>query len=390
MGANTEIGWTDHSWPVHAGCKEVSPGCMHCYAALLTATRLSKMPKYEGLAVIGENGKAHFTGEVRMWREHLVWPLKWRKPSRIFVDDMSDLFYNGVPDGEVLDVFRIIAECPRHTFQILTKRADRMAAWFKRWRDVEPTGVGWTARMERGPANIRLAHPPGRAHLFAEMIEGWGVPPDGAAYPLYDWMEGMRWWPDFFQHVELGVSVEDRKHGLPRIDILREIPAALRFLSIEPLLEDLGEINLKGIGWVVIGGESGHSARPFQITWARDILRQCRAAGVPVFVKQVGANAYGEVAGEFSSHATWVAKAQSWIGGTGAACVDATGRPMRRGADFARADREGTFPVRFHLPLATTNRKGTEQADWPADLRVREFPLHGLKSMMERVGGKHV
>ena len=115
-----------------------------------------------------------------------------------------------------------------------------------------------------------------------------GKPPPGAAFPTYDWVQGMRWWPDALPNVWLGVSVEDRKYGLPRIDILRETPAAVRFLSIEPLLEDLGPLDLRGIHWVIAGGESGPGARPSHPDWFRGLRDQCRTAGVPFHFKQHG------------------------------------------------------------------------------------------------------
>jgi protein gp37 len=291
MAANTSIEWTDATWPVIAGCKEISPGCANCYSARLTATRLRHTPKYRGLAVIGANGHPRFTGESRLAREHLHWPMKWRAPRRIFVADMSDLFYERVTDGEIMDVFRVISGCPLHTFQILTKRPERMAEWFRKWADVAEPGAEWDAKLVRGPAEVRAAHSSARSRLFADMIEGWGTPPDGAAYPSYDWMEGPRWWPAIFHNAWLGVSVEDRKHGLPRIDALRRIPAAVRFLSIEPLLEDLGTIDLSGIHQVIVGGESGPGARPMHPDWARSIRDQCVAARVSFFFKQWGHHA---------------------------------------------------------------------------------------------------
>ena len=120
------------------------------------------------------------------------------------------------------------------------------------------------------------------------MLDRWGKPPPGAAFPTYDWVQGMRWWPDALPNVWLGVSVEDRKYGLPRIDILRETPAAVRFLSIEPLLEDIGPLDLRGIHWVIVGGESGPGARPLQPEWVLPIRDQCAEQGVPFFFKQWG------------------------------------------------------------------------------------------------------
>jgi protein gp37 len=168
--------------------------------------------------------------DLRIVPEKLAEPLKWSTPKTIFVNSMSDLFQDGVPDAYVEQVVRVMEMANWHTYQVLTKRADRM-------RD-----------MLRGP----LAFAAGLEHI---------------------------WW---------GVSVEDKKYGVPRIEFLRAAPAGMRFLSIEPLLEDIGEVNLEGIGWVIVGGESGHGARPMEESWVRNIQRQCREANVPFFFKQWG------------------------------------------------------------------------------------------------------
>ncbi len=168
--------------------------------------------------------------DLRLVPEKLPEPFRWRTPRRVFVNSMSDLFHEGVPDAYIADVCRVMASANWHTYQVLTKRATRL-------RD-----------MLTGP----LA--------------------SAAALPNV-------WW---------GVSVEDRRHGLPRIDALRAAPASVRFLSIEPLLEDLGTLDLTGIGWVIVGGESGHGARPMHPEWVRSIRDQCAAAGVPFFFKQWG------------------------------------------------------------------------------------------------------
>jgi hypothetical protein len=160
---------------------------------------------------------------------------------------------------------------------------------------------------------------------------------------LYGAGRGFDDWPGWpLRHVHVGVSVEDRKHGLPRIDHLRATRAAVRWLSIEPLLEDLGTLDLRGIDWVVVGGESGNGARPFALDWARSIVRQCRAANVPVFVKQLGRVPVqlGEPTGSFRT-------------------------------DGETGKRQYEVAV---TRLALRNRKGGDPSEWPADLRVREFP----------------
>lgn len=271
----SDIEWTDETWNPTRGCVKVSPGCKNCYAEAF-AERFRGTP-----------GHPYEQGfDPRLVREQIHAPLGWKKPRRVFVNSMSDLFGDFVPDGYVMDVWRVMAQCPRHTFQILTKRADRMAAWLAKWADWQEPDGSLESCMARGPEAVRAAHSSKRAHLFADMIEGWGELPEGAAYPTFDWMEGPRWWPVVLRNVQLGVSVEDRKYGLPRIDHLRKVPAAVRFLSIEPLLEDLGPIDLTGIHWVIAGAESGRRARPMEEDWVRSVRDQCAAAGVPFFYKQ--------------------------------------------------------------------------------------------------------
>lgn len=168
--------------------------------------------------------------DLRLIPDKLFEPLKWSSPKTIFVNSMSDLFQKDVPDGYVEQVARVMQMADWHTYQVLTKRAEQM-------RDMLCGRLSFAAKLD---------------HI---------------------------WW---------GVSVEDRKYGVPRIEALREAPASVRFLSIEPLLEDLGELNLTGIHWVIVGGESGRGARPMDESWVLNIREQCEAAGVPFFFKQWG------------------------------------------------------------------------------------------------------
>ena len=202
MSTKTKIEWTEMTWNPMTGCTKVSPGCKHCYAEVM-AKRLKAMgtPGYE-------NGF-----DISILPMRLTQPLKRKKPTIYFVNSMSDLFHEDAPFSFLDDVFNIIAQTPQHTYQILTKRAERMAEYF----------------------STRL-------------------PPENA-------------W--------LGVSVENKQYGLPRIDYLRNIPAKVRFLSVEPLLEDLGTLNLSQIHWVIVGGESGPNARPMQPGWVENIKDQC-------------------------------------------------------------------------------------------------------------------
>jgi len=261
MGKTT-IEWTDASWNPIVGCTEISPGCANCYAARLAATRLKNHPDYKGLAVIHEGryvsaeqpsvNCSHWEGEVRFLPERLEEPLHWRKPRRIFVCDMGDLFHEAVRAEWTEKIFDIILRCPQHTFQILTKRAACMHDWFSReWRVA-------------------------------------GVPEK----PL--------------PNVWLGVSVENQHFAEERIPLLLATPAAVRWISAEPLL---GPVTLgtfihppwnaynAGIDWVVCGGESGANARAMYPAWARSLRDQCQAAGVPFFFKQWGTFVWPEALG---------------------------------------------------------------------------------------------
>lgn len=264
--AKTSIEWTDASWNPIVGCTEVSPGCANCYAARLAATRLKTTPAYAGLADthcvdISEPYKARWAGEVRFLPERLEEPLHWREPRRIFVCDMGDLFHEDVRDAWLDKIFNVMLHCPQHTFQVLTKRPARM----RRWINTFTSGN----------------------------------------------------WPN----VWLGVSVENQHFAVERIPLLLDTPAAVRWISAEPLLGPL-DVELAqcscpmripfggktrhllsckadcrrpddqtrwAIDWVVAGGESGSDARPMHPDWARSLRDQCQAAGVPFFFKQWGA-----------------------------------------------------------------------------------------------------
>jgi protein gp37 len=244
----TSIEWTDASWNPIVGCTEVSPGCANCYAARLAATRLKHVAEYVDLAEM-KDGKPRWTGDVGFCPERLEEPLHWRKPRRIFVCDMGDLFHESVGHHRLVSIFSVMHRCQQHTFQILTKRADRMKAWFERY-------------------------------------------PNGN-----------------YRNLWLGVSVENQHFAEERIPLLLATPAAVHWISAEPLLGPVdldsekkeglhvlgcGEPDHKvlpmcrGIDWVVCGGESGPNARPMHPDWARSLRDQCQAAGVPFFFKQWG------------------------------------------------------------------------------------------------------
>ena len=219
MADKSKIEWTDATWNPVRGCTKISPGCKHCYAEVF-AERFRGVPGHPY-----EHGF-----DLRLVPEKLEEPLKWKSPRLVFVNSMSDLFHPGVPDDYVVRVAEVMQQADWHTFQVLTKRSERM-------RDL---------------LNSKLRSAAQCSHV---------------------------WW---------GVSVENQKHGLPRIEHLRAADAAVRFLSIEPLLEDLGRVTLSGIHWVIVGGESGHGARPMQKSWVVSLKDQCRKAGVPFFFKQWG------------------------------------------------------------------------------------------------------
>lgn len=217
MSGYSGIEWTEQTWNPVTGCVKVSPGCKHCYAETL-AKRLQAM---------GARGYEDGFHSVTLLPERLDQPRRRRKPTIYFVNSMSDLFQEGVPFSFIDEVMQVIADTPRHTYQILTKRAGRMREYFK-----------------------------------------------SRAVPDNAW---------------LGVSVEDQKYGKPRIADLQAIRARTRFLSVEPLLEDLGRLNLQGIHWVIVGGESGRKARPMEGAWADGVQRQCEEQGAAFFFKQWGA-----------------------------------------------------------------------------------------------------
>jgi len=364
MSAGTHIEWTDATWNPVTGCTRVSSGCDHCYAAAMTH-RLAGMgrslkitpqqraqaERYIGLTVENAKGDRHFNGKVRCHEELLDLPLHWKKPRRIFVNSMSDLFHKDVPFGFVLRILCIIANTPRHTYQILTKRPERAMEFVRLWNDLAGEDFA-NPKLVPGPEKTRQAHPSGRGQLFADMLETMGPPPPGAAYPTFDWMEGMIAWPAFkyFHNVWLGTSCEDEATLDERLPHILRCPAAVRFLSLEPLL---GPIDLSSclsasvpqcpLHWVIVGGESGPGARPMHPDWVRSIRDQCVAAGVPFFFKQWGHWLPNQR--PFRDHLHWVHKAQTWVrGGT---CLDLTGKVLRNGKDFEGA----SYPVAIMRPV---------------------------------------
>jgi protein gp37 len=214
MSLHSNIEWTETTWNPVTGCTKISSGCRHCYAERM-ARRLKAMgqPNYRN----GFRPTVHLPA--------LEIPLRIRKPQRIFVNSMGDLFHEAVPLGFIKKVFQVMEKSPQHQFQVLTKRAERLA---------------------------KVA--------------------DDLSWPGQVW---------------IGVSIEDERY-VHRIDYLRQVPAAVRFLSLEPLLGPLPSLDLRGIDWVIVGGESGPGARPLQAEWVKDIRDQCLEDKVPFFFKQWG------------------------------------------------------------------------------------------------------
>lgn len=269
MADHTAIEWTDASWNPIAGCTRVSSGCDICYAAQLAATRLKHTKTHGGLAVVTPSGRAAFNGQIRLLPDRLTQPLHWRKPRRIFVNSMSDLFHEGVPDDYVDRVFAAMALAPQHTYQVLTKRPQRMRDYMlalvngqrpvcERASDIYG---GITGGLMVGSAHRALPGSPNRKDA-----------------PPYDP------WP----FVWLGVSVEDQAAADERIPLLLQTPAAVRFISAEPLLGPISLPPLARLDWVIVGGESGRHARPIDLAWARALRDQCIPAGVPFLFKQWG------------------------------------------------------------------------------------------------------
>jgi len=309
MATTSSIEWTDVTWNPVRGCARVSAGCENCYAERV-AYRFGQKPgsPYEGLTTLGKHGP-RWAGRARFVPNMLDEPLRWRRPRRVFVNSMSDLFHDDVTDEQIAQVFTVMAISGRHTFQILTKRPARMLRWFE-----------WASEH----------------YVLATL-------------------EPRKLWPP--PNVWLGVSCEDQDAARKRIPLLRRCPAAVHFVSLEPLLgpidlddrwlewlptgpDENDEPHLRPpLRWVIVGGESGPGARPCNIDWVRTIVKQCGEAGVACFVKQLGATAVQ-------------------------APRDATGRVVTSpGGD--------PWPP---TPLSTRARKGGDPSEWPADLRVRQFP----------------
>ena len=281
MSDHSKIEWTDATWNPITGCSVVSPGCTNCYAMKLAGGRLQHHPSRAGLTNPSKAGPV-WNGQVRLNEDWLDQPLRWRRPRRIFVCAHGDLFHESVPDDWIDRVFAVMALAPQHQFQVLTKRAERMRAYLTRSAgDGKPDVRNHLAWIAVGAEISRIA--PG---WRSEGVDGpWRSRAIGACSQ----------WP--LPNVWLGVSAEDQVRAEERIPALLETPAAVRFLSAEPLLGpiDLRQAHmapkrLPRVDWVIAGGESGPGARPMHPDWARSLRDQCHAASVPFFFKQWGSH----------------------------------------------------------------------------------------------------
>lgn len=305
MGVTT-IQWTDRTWNPVTGCTKVSEGCRHCYAEKV-ADRFWKDRKFT---------------DVRCHPDRIDQPLKWRKPSRVFVNSMADLFHESVPFEFIDKVFAVMALTPQHTYQILTKRPERMREYL----------------AERLPTTRWMDY--ARSYRPEIPTEAFNTKP--------------------LPNVWLGVSVENQEYADQRIPLLLRTPAAVRFISYEPALgpidiepELMGATSCGRPDWVIIGGESGHGARPFNVQWARDVIRQCRAAGVACFVKQMGS--------KVQCRNDQVADVWHYADGSDMDTVEGPRHPEYQYQGGS-------------VTLKLLDRKGGDMAEWPEDLRVREYP----------------
>jgi protein gp37 len=274
----TKISWCDTTWNVATGCTPVSEGCRNCYAARYAKRGIGEFgwefrglgPNYDPIVQ-----RRKFC-EVRTHPKRLETPLHWRKPRKIFVCSVGDLFHESVPDEFIDKVFGVMALCPQHTFQVLTKRPGRMLEYFKHGARTEFININ--AEFESGLDRF--------------------VSVDPQVYR----------WPFTLPNIWLGVTAENQAMADERVPLLLHTPAAMRFVSVEPMLGpiDLSVIKTPdgdgpssellwigegaGIDWVIVGGETGPGARPMQLEWARAIVQQCKAAGVPCHVKQLPVN----------------------------------------------------------------------------------------------------
>lgn len=357
----TKIEWTDATWNPTRGCSRADDdGCRNCYAMHFAHRFSGEGQPYEGLTRIGKRG-VDWAGKAVLVPDQLELPLRWRKPKRIFVDSMSDLFHESLPLEHIAAVFGVMAAAHWHTFQVLTKRPERALQFFK-----------WVTSRRNGNV-IGEDGPTMSCKIIAEdvlgEVPGSGYGPcadcglDVRADPNDPLCFAARPWP--LPNVWLGVSVSSQANADERIPLLLQCPAAVRFVSYEPALGPVafsrdclvGDVVVTPtsqhptpkLDWIVVGGESGLGARPFDLAWARSTVEQCKAAGVAVFCKQLGARPVGE----------WGPNPPTYH------LTDITVQPPRESTELSRY-KNGVWRLR--------HPKGGDWSEWPEDLRVREFP----------------
>lgn len=367
----TSIEWTDRTWNPVRGCSRVSEGCRNCYAERQAARFAAP-----GIGVLGEEGKipserpaayhagpfygfvtkvnghAAWTGKVELVDRHLLDPMKWKTPQRVFVNSMSDMFHEALADGAIDRIFAVMSLCHQHAFQILTKRPKRMLEYFKRPAELR---ARWfealhDRRVFPGDPRRAVLGNPSRAGIAEGILKGWR--------PLQ------------LPNVWLGVSVEDQNTADERIPLLTQTPAAVRFVSYEPALgpvdfiyptslwpngppmccsgADCGCMGkpvdpplIHGVDQIIVGGESGPGARPFNVGSAIDTIKQCREYNVSCFVKQLGAKPIFTSGFDTSC---WPFDLKWAVGSNGV------------------------------TQLSLRDKKGGDMREWPANLQVREFP----------------
>lgn len=352
MGSKTGIAWTDSTWNPIRGCSVVSPGCKNCYAQTMANRYSGPGLPYEGLV----NSTGHWNGVIRVVPAAMDQPLRWHAARKIFVNSMSDLFHHNVKYRTRDEIFAVMAMAQHHQFQVLTKRPEEMLEYVcdgSRERIARCVEEIWGEKYShKGP--------------FAKDASGDRLATSTAAGVAEGIRKGWRW-P--LQNVWLGVSAENQETADERIPILLRVPAAIRWVSYEPAL---GRIDFdrecvvprdgervvvrwlggsyagalpraRGLDWIVVGGESGGGARPFDVNWARDTVKACRATGVACFVKQLGAKPFNV-----------------WEPPT----VEQSAESIARHGEYD--------PDESHFRLH--NRSGGDMNEWPEDLRVQAFP----------------
>lgn len=340
MGAKTGISWTDSTWNPIRGCSRVSTGCEHCYAEVVAGRFSGPGQPYEGLIALTK--KTRWNGRTKFVSTALDLPLRWTKPRRIFTNSMSDLFHESLSNEQIAAVFGVMAAAPKHTFQVLTKRPERAAAWFK-W--VGSQGVAGVTCLSNALAL-------GSSDSMRAIARLHALPRTSAREtPTIQWP---------LPNVWLGVSVENQETAETRIPVLLELPAVVRFVSAEPLLGPLDlsrylpgehvsssgiQVSNDSLDWVIVGGESGPKARPCALEWIGEVAHACSDSGVPGFVKQLGGFVVSE--GRTGPPSCWA-----------------------KGKAPALAPNGKHWAWRMGLK----DRKGGDPTEWPDDLRIQQFP----------------